>query len=103
MFGLGGIFTEVLNDTSFRVAPIEKQDALEMMHEIRAHKILKGVRGMAPVNLDEMAEILIKLGNIGLENEQIKEIDINPIIIASGGKPIAVDALIVLESTQGGS
>ena len=96
MFGLGGIFTEVLNDTTFRVAPIEKQDALDMMQEIRANKILEAVRGMAAADRDLLAEILITIGRIGVEHELIKEIDINPVII-SGGKPIAADALVVLE------
>ncbi len=96
MFGLGGVFTEVLKDTAFRVAPLEKRDALEMMHEIKAHEILEAVRGMAPADKDMLAEILITVGQIGIENEVIKDIDINPLII-SDGKPVAVDALVVLE------
>ena len=95
MFGLGGIFTEVLEDTSFRVAPIEKRDALEMILEIKAHKILEAIRGMEPVNKDMLADILIAIGRLGIENEAVKEIDINPVIIAAG-KPVAVDALVVL-------
>ena len=96
MFGLGGIFTEMLEDISFRVAPLKKQDALEMMREIRAHKILGAIRGMTAADLEMLAEILIRVGQIGMENEAIKEIDINPVIL-SRGKPIAVDALVVLE------
>jgi len=97
MFGLGGIFTEVLNDTAFRVAPLEKRDALEMMQEIKAHKILDAVRGMAAADREMLAHMLITVGRIGMENESIKEIDINPVII-SAGRPIAVDALVVLEA-----
>jgi acyl-CoA synthetase (NDP forming) len=96
MFGLGGVFTEVLKDTAFRIAPLEKRDALEMMQEIKAHEILEAVRGMAPADKDMLAEILITVGQIGIENEVIKDIDINPLII-SDGKPVAVDALVVLE------
>jgi acetyl-CoA synthetase (ADP-forming) len=96
MFGLGGIFTEVLKDISFRVAPLEKRDALEMMSEIKAHKILDAVRGMPEADRDLLADILINVGRIGLENDAVKEIDINPLIL-SGSKPVAVDALIVLE------
>ncbi|MBW1702054.1 MAG: acetate--CoA ligase family protein [Deltaproteobacteria bacterium] len=96
MFGLGGIFTEILKDISFRVAPLEKRDALEMMQDIKGHKILEDVRGMEAADLDMLADILIKVGQIGLENEKVKEIDINPVII-SGSKPVAVDALVVLE------
>ena len=95
MFGLGGIFTEVLNDTAFRVAPLEKRDALEMMQEIKACKILDAVRGMEAVDRDILAQMLVTLGRIGMENEHIKEIDINPVII-SGSQPVAVDALVVL-------
>jgi acetyl-CoA synthetase (ADP-forming) len=95
MFGLGGIFTEILEDTSFRVAPIEKRDALEMIQEIKAHKILEAIRGMEPVDKDMLADILIEIGRLGIENEAVKEIDINPLII-SRGKPVAVDALVVL-------
>ncbi len=96
MFGLGGIFTEILKDISFRVAPLQKRDALEMMGDIKGHKILEPIRGMAAADVDALADILIKVGQIGLENEQVKEIDINPVII-SGGKPVAVDALVVLD------
>ena len=96
MFGLGGIFTEVLKDISFRVAPLEKRDALEMMSEIKAHKILDAVRGMPEADRDLLADILINVGRIGLENDAVKEIDINPLIL-SGSKPVAVDALLVLE------
>jgi acetyl-CoA synthetase (ADP-forming) len=99
MFGLGGIFTEILKDISFRVAPLEKYDALEMMHEIRGCRILDAVRGMESVDLEMLADILITLGKIGMENEEIKEIDINPLII-SGNKPVTVDALVVLQSPQ---
>ncbi|RJR30617.1 MAG: carboxylate--amine ligase [Desulfobacteraceae bacterium] len=100
MFGLGGIFTEVLKDISFRVAPLEKRDALDMMQEIRGHKILEAVRGMEAADLDMLSDILIKMGQIGLENETVKEIDINPVII-SGSRPVAVDALVVLEGRKG--
>jgi len=97
MFGLGGIFTEILRDVSFRLAPLEKRDTLEMMNEIKAHKILDAVRGMEPVDRDILSEMLINVGNIGLTNDTIKEIDINPVII-SGSRPIAADALVVLQS-----
>jgi len=96
MFGLGGIFTEILKDISFRIAPLERRDAMEMMRDIKGHKILDDVRGLEAVDLDIMVDILINMGRIGLENEKVKEVDINPLII-SGNKPVAVDALVVLE------
>ena len=95
MFGLGGIFTEILKDVSFRLAPLKHPDALDMMQEIKGHKILEAVRGMEPADTDMLAQVLIRLGDIGVENDSIKEIDINPLIIRSG-KPVAVDALVVL-------
>jgi len=95
MFGLGGIFSEVLKDTSFRVAPLEKQDALEMMSDIQGRGILESIRGIPPVDLDPLADILIQIGTIGLSHPEIREIDINPLIIA-GSTPVAADALVVL-------
>lgn len=98
MFGLGGIFTEILEDVAFRMAPLDKRNALDMMEEIRGRRILENIRGMGAADLDQLGEILIQLGKIGIEHDIIKEIDINPLII-SEGKAIAADALIVLEPT----
>jgi acetyl-CoA synthetase (ADP-forming) len=95
MYGLGGIFTEILNDVSFRIAPLEKRDALEMIREIKGHKIIDAFRGKPPVDIDVLCQALLALGNIGLEFDQVKEIDINPLII-DGDRPVAVDALVVL-------
>ena len=95
MFGLGGIYTEVLKDVSFRVAPLSEYDAMQMMEEISAKKILDEFRGKPAVDKKLLAEALISVGKIGMEHEAVKEIDINPIIIF-GDKPIAVDALVIL-------
>jgi acyl-CoA synthetase (NDP forming) len=95
MFGLGGVFTEILKDVAFRVAPITKRDALDMMRGIKAYRILEEIRGLPAADLDQLSEILIRVGEIGLEYEAVKEIDINPLIL-SGSKPVAVDALVVL-------
>lgn len=95
LFGLGGIFAEVLEEVSFRIAPLDRKQALAMMEETKAHKLLGAVRGMDAVDKDLLAQILIELGQIGLDLEWIKEIDINPLII-SGNRPVAADALIVL-------
>jgi len=97
MFGLGGIFTEVLKDVTFRVAPLERYDAYEMMDEIKAKKILDEFRGKPAVDREKLADILINLGRIGLEHEEVAEIDINPLIIKDS-MPVAVDALIVLRA-----
>lgn len=95
MFGLGGIFTEVLKDVSFRLAPIHRDDALAMLSDIKSSKILGAIRGMEAVDQDAVADIITALGRIATENDSIREIDVNPLII-NGNKPIAVDALIVL-------
>ena len=96
MFGLGGIFAEILEDVSFRVAPFEKSDAFAMMQEIRGKRILEAVRGMPAADLEALAEILVKVGTIGLDQAAVREIDINPIVL-SGSRPVALDALVVLE------
>lgn len=95
MFGLGGIFTEALDDVSFRVAPLSKMDASEMIREIKSYKLLGAFRGMPPTDLPRLENILVNLGRLGLENQRIQEIDINPLIIQEN-IPVAVDALIVL-------
>ncbi len=99
MFGLGGIFTEVLKDVTFRVAPLEKRDAFEMMDEIRAKKLLDSFRGKPAVNREVLADTLINLGRIGLENEDIAEIDVNPLKVQDD-MPVAVDALVVLRDQK---
>jgi acetyl-CoA synthetase (ADP-forming) len=96
MFGLGGIFTEILKDTSFRVAPITEEDALQMMDDIRAKDILGPVRGKPPVDRKLLAKALVGLGRIGIEQENVAEIDVNPLIVGPDGASIAVDALVVL-------
>lgn len=95
MFGLGGIFTEILRDVSFRRAPLEKSDAYDMLKEIRGGCILDAVRGMDAADRDQLADMLIRVGQIGLEIGHVREIDLNPVIL-SGSGPVVVDALIVL-------
>lgn len=99
MFGLGGIFTEILRDVSFRRAPLEIRDAQEMMRDIKGHKILDAVRGMEAADEKRLVDMLINVGRIGLDIPEVSEIDLNPVII-SGSKPVVVDALIILK-TQG--
>jgi succinyl-CoA synthetase beta subunit len=96
MFGLGGIFAELFRDVSFRLPPLTEQDALEMMSDIKSRKILEDFRGNLPVDKENLARILISAGNIGIEYEAIREIDINPLIVQANGVVIAVDALIGL-------
>jgi len=95
MFGLGGILTETLKDTVFRIAPLTMYDAKDMMSGIRANSILQPFRGEEAVDTELLAKIIIAVGEIGLQYESIAEIDINPLKIRRDGKPVAVDALIV--------
>ncbi|HDI79034.1 MAG TPA: carboxylate--amine ligase [Desulfobacteraceae bacterium] len=96
MFGLGGIFTEIFKDISFRVAPLKLKDAMEMMDDIKASKMLGSVRGLPEADKNSLSQILINLGELGMKIPEIKEIDINPILL-DGSRPIGVDALIILE------
>ncbi len=100
MFGVGGILTEILDDVVFRIAPLVTADTLEMMKEIRTAKILGSFRGQPPVDTEALSRILIALGEIGLQYEDVRGIDINPLKIRADGSPVAVDALIVLEARE---
>ncbi|HYA13189.1 MAG TPA: acetate--CoA ligase family protein [Syntrophales bacterium] len=100
MFGVGGIFAELLNDVAFRIAPLTNWDALEMLQEIRSRKIMEPFRGEAAVEVELLSKTLVTLGEIGLKFEDVSEIDINPFKVRSDGKPVAVDALIVLKETN---
>ncbi len=96
MFGLGGVFTEALEDAVFRVAPLTRNDAVLMINEIRSHKLLGPFRGEQPVDQDKIVSTLLGLSRIGVEIPEITEIDINPLLVKADGQPFAVDALIVL-------
>ncbi|MFH1858069.1 MAG: acetate--CoA ligase family protein, partial [Candidatus Omnitrophota bacterium] len=99
MFGLGGIFAEALDDVSFRVAPLSAGDSLEMTSEIRGHKILSDIRGIKAVDTEVLCHCLRQLGQLALDHPAVREIDINPMIIRDS-RPLAVDALIVLDKPQ---
>jgi len=99
MFGLGGIFTEILEDVAFRVAPLTRWDAMDMMNDIRGKKILDAFRGKPAVNREALADILLAVGQIGIDHDQVHEIDINPLKLVDG-EPVAVDALVVTGSEE---
>ncbi len=96
MFGLGGIFVELLKDVSFRVIPVERKDAQEMIKEIKGYPLLQGYRGKEPANISALVEIILKISKLIEENPQIKELELNP-IFAYRDKAVAVDARIILE------
>ena len=95
MFGLGGIFVEVLKDVSFRISPLSREDAIEMIEEIKASKILSGYRGQPPVDVHAIADIIMKTSKLLMENEEIESIDLNPVIAYPKGA-IAVDVRVIL-------
>ena len=95
MFGLGGIFVEVLKDVSFRVAPLAAEDIDEMVEEIKGYKILTGIRGEKPKDIAAIKNILVRLSEIVIDNPEIKEIDLNPVIVHENGASI-VDSRVIL-------
>ena len=97
MFGIGGVMVELLKDVSFRLAPVTKEECLAMMEEIKAYPLLAGYRGAEPADLDAIADVIIKVGNIMAETVEIKEMEINPLIVYPEGV-MAVDARVVLWS-----
>jgi len=96
MFGLGGIFVEVLKDVTFRIAPITEEEAKDMISEIKAYPILRGYRGKPPVDIDIIAKILVNTSKLVTDHQEIKELDLNPIIVYESGAK-TVDARIILE------
>jgi acetyl coenzyme A synthetase (ADP forming)-like protein len=97
MFGLGGIYTEALRDVAFRLAPIRENVAGEMVKDIRSYRLLEGVRGEAPSDLEAVAECLLRLSQLVTDHPQIQELDINPLIVyAKGRGAVAADARIIL-------
>jgi len=99
MFGLGGVTAELEPDVVFSLAPLSKEEAMELMDRIRGKRLLKGFRGMAPVDADLMAGFLVKLGNLGSVYPEIGQIDVNPVAVVEG-VPVAVDANVIVETLE---
>lgn len=95
LFGLGGILAEAIKDATLRVAPITKDEALKMMQEIKGVKILQGMRGEKPVKFDSLADIIVNLSRLSLDHLEIKEIDLNPVIVTEKSATI-VDARFMI-------
>jgi len=96
MFGLGGILVEVLKDVSFRIVPMTKRDASEMITEIKGYPILKGYRGQDPADIPYLEDLIVKVSEFVDKNPEIKELDLNPVFAYKDGA-LAVDARIILE------
>ena len=99
--GLGGIFAEALKDVAVRVAPLDEADARDMLAQLRGAAVLGALRGLVPADTGALVRALMGLGRLGLEHSEIKEVDVNPIIIGPDGSVAAVDALVILETSGG--
>ncbi len=102
MFGIGGILVELLEDVSFRIAPITEYDAKEMIHEIKGFPILDGYRGKPKADIDAIVDALLKISDLVVKNEEIFEMDLNPVFIYDKGIS-CVDARIILKKKEEGS
>ena len=96
MFGLGGILVEVLKDVSFRIVPMTRRDAAEMISEIKGFPILKGYRGQDPADIPFLEDLIVKVSDFVDKNPEIKELDLNPVFAYKVGA-LAVDARVILE------
>jgi len=97
MFGLGGVFVEVLKDVSFRIAPLTRLDAAEMIKEIKGYPILGAFRGQQPADIDALVDIILKTSQMVTDLKEIAELDLNPIFVYETGKGAkTVDARVVL-------
>jgi 3-hydroxypropionyl-CoA synthetase (ADP-forming) len=97
MVGLGGIYTELFKDVSFRVLPITKNDALKMLESLRGKEILRGFRGSKPINMDMLSEAIVNIGTLGVDMAgKYESIDFNPVVLYPDGY-FVVDAKIILK------
>jgi len=94
MLGLGGIWTEVYRDVVFRLVPLNQQEVFKMVSELKGIDLFRGYRGSKPVNMEALAEWLIRLGWLAMTFDKIEEMDVNPLLIVDG-EPVAVDATII--------
>ncbi|MBM4055711.1 MAG: acetyl-CoA synthetase [Planctomycetes bacterium] len=99
MFGMGGTFVELFKDVSFRIAPVEEYEALDMIHEVKGAKLLSGFRNTAPLDIKEICQIIIKVSDIMVSQKEIKEIDLNPVLVYPKGTK-TVDARIILSKKE---
>ncbi len=96
MFGLGGVFVELFEDVSFRVTPLTRRDAEEMVREVKAYRILRGYRGLPPADIDAIIDALLRVSMMVEENPEIDQMDLNPIMVYEKGLKV-VDARIIFK------
>ncbi len=97
MFGLGGIFVEIMKDVSFRLVPVAGIDAAEMVREIKGYALLTGYRGQPPVDVKKLEKLIVQVSDFIEQNPDVEELDLNP-VIATAASIVAVDARIILRS-----
>ena len=101
MVGLGGVFTEVLDDVAIRLAPLDRAEALAMLDDLRGRALLDGARGRPAVDRGAVADLVVALARLAWERPDIVEVDLNPVIVGADGA-LAVDALVVLAGNRDG-
>jgi len=99
MFGLGGILVEVLKDVAFRIVPLTKRDAHEMIKDIKGYPVLEGYRGQEPADVAFLEDLILKVSDFVDKNPEIKELDLNP-VFAYKDRAVAVDARVILEASS---
>jgi acetyltransferase len=98
MFGLGGIYVELFKDVSFRVAPLNRDEALEMIHQTQAGKLLTGFRGQEKADVDAVVDVIMRLSQLAIDFPEIEEVEINPLLVLSEGKgAIALDGRVIMD------
>lgn len=95
MFGLGGVWVELLKDISFRIIPIDRLDAIDMVEEIRGSRLFKGFRGNPPMDMEALYKILLSVSRLGLELEEIREMDLNPVFLREKGALVADSRILI--------
>jgi acyl-CoA synthetase (NDP forming) len=101
MFGLGGVFVEVLKDVAFRIVPLAERDARQMVRDIEGFAILEGVRGQPAADTGALEQIILQVSNFVAEHPEVEELDLNPVLAYADGA-VAVDARIILAEANGG-
>jgi acetate---CoA ligase (ADP-forming) subunit beta len=95
MFGLGGIFVEVMKDVAFRIVPLEPRDAKQIVREIKGYPVLDGIRGQAPADVDALEKMILQISDFVWEHREVAELDLNPVLAYPDGA-VAVDARVVM-------
>jgi acetyl-CoA synthetase (ADP-forming) len=96
MLGVGGVLAEAIADVVFRVVPVSRLDAAEMIEDLRTQALLGSFRGEPPLDRERLADVVVGLSNLAEARPDIASVDVNPLIVGDGGIPVAVDALVEL-------